>query len=146
MFSYSVKEYYKFQVARHLIKSSKQLYTYSMLFIQYSYLICYFICNACLGNGHASKLYTTTILFIDDNKHAKTVGLTDMSPSSYIPISDAHSPYPLKAACDFFHPDLFLYQNRTKFYTFGPNLNHSGINSPTYFHFQVLWNKNVCLL
>lgn len=95
-----------------------------------------------------SQLYITTILLIGDYKHAKTVKLEKWPQTSHIPISVAYSRCPLKAACDFALLDLFPYQNKQmkKSVSFGQNLNHSDVNSPTYFHFCVLWNKGVCLL
>lgn len=119
---------------------------FNKLFIQDSYLICYFICNACLGSGHASKLYTKTILFIDDNKHSKIVRLQKWAN---LPIFQSQLHTPLAPGRQLVTSSILtssFIKTEQSSVSFGPSLNHSGVNSPTYFHFRILWNKNVFLL
>lgn len=116
--TYSATDCYKYEVSRPSIKNSKQFYisSWSYLFkthIQFVTLLG----RPYMSNDHTSvrpQLHTTTILFTDDNKEAKTVKLEKLPQSFFIQISPACFPLPLKAACDFSRLDLFPYQNKTR--------------------------------
>lgn len=91
MLLYLLKNYYKCEVARPLIKSNKQLCICPISYSVKTHLICYFYLQCMFEQWPCFQVINNNILFTDDNKHAKTMKLQN-GPNLLILQSQLHIP------------------------------------------------------